>query len=80
MDVEDIVLVGSVRESVRSHALSVNPMEIKDCIEAWKKGEPWSPVKMGAPESSASAIAEATDMPLAPLHPFASAQRKPSRK
>ncbi|KAI0250055.1 hypothetical protein BJV78DRAFT_1128587 [Lactifluus subvellereus] len=45
MNFEDIVLIGSVRESVRSQELSVNPAEIKDCIEAWKKGEPWSPVK-----------------------------------
>jgi hypothetical protein len=52
MNFEDIVLVGSVRESVRSHMLSVNPVkpaEIKDCIEAWKKGEPWSPAKVPDP-------------------------------
>ncbi|KAI0250056.1 hypothetical protein BJV78DRAFT_1323137 [Lactifluus subvellereus] len=43
MNCKDIVLVGSVRESVRSHTLSVHPAEIKDCIEAWKKKEPWNP-------------------------------------
>ena len=62
MDVEDIVLVGSVRESVRSHALSVHPAKIKDCIEAWKKGEPWNPVEMDAPEPPAPAIPEAVDV------------------
>jgi hypothetical protein len=43
MDVEDIVLVGSVRERVRSSTLTVEPSEIRSCIEAWKKGEPWRP-------------------------------------
>ncbi|KAI0249057.1 hypothetical protein BJV78DRAFT_1230985 [Lactifluus subvellereus] len=38
MDFEDIVLIGSVRESVRSHTHSVHPAESKDCIEASKKG------------------------------------------
>jgi len=43
MDFEDVVLVGSVREAVRSNTLTVKPTEIKDCIEAWKRGEPWTP-------------------------------------
>jgi hypothetical protein len=80
MDVEDIVLVGSVRESVRSHALSVNSAEIKDCIEAWKKGEPWSPIEEDAPETPASAIPAAANMGFGTPHPLASAQRKPTRR
>jgi hypothetical protein len=43
MDFEDVVLVGSVREAVRSNTLRVKSTEIKDCIEAWKRGEPWTP-------------------------------------
>ncbi|KAI0295261.1 hypothetical protein BC826DRAFT_1009140 [Russula brevipes] len=43
MDFEDVVLVGSVREAVRSNTLTVKSTEIKDCIEAWKRGEPWTP-------------------------------------
>jgi hypothetical protein len=45
MDFKDIVLVGSVRESIRSHKLSVKLEEILDCIQAWEKGEPWSPAE-----------------------------------
>ncbi|KAI0002271.1 hypothetical protein BJV74DRAFT_765562 [Russula compacta] len=41
MDVEDIVLVGSVRETVRSHVLAVKSAGIGDCIEAWRSGKPW---------------------------------------
>ena len=47
MDFEDIVLIGSVRERVRSRTLTltVKPSEVRSCIEAWKKGEPWSGVE-----------------------------------
>ena len=41
MDVEDIVLVGSVRETVRSHVLAVKSAGIGDCIVAWRSGKPW---------------------------------------
>ena len=43
MDFEDVVLVGSVRQNVRSPTLTTNSAGIKDCIQAWKSGEPWSP-------------------------------------
>jgi hypothetical protein len=44
MDFEDVVLVGSVRQTVRSPTLMVQGAEIRNCIRAWKRGEPWSPV------------------------------------
>ena len=44
MDFEDVVLVGSVRQTVRSSSLIVRGAEIRSCIRAWKRGEPWSPV------------------------------------
>jgi hypothetical protein len=44
MDFEDVVLVGSVRQTVRSNSLMVRGAEIRNCIRAWKRGEPWSPV------------------------------------
>lgn len=42
MNFEDVVLVGSVREQVRNQALVVNSADICDCIEALKRGEPWT--------------------------------------
>ena len=42
MDFEDVVLVGSVREKVRNQARMVNSAEICDCIEALRRGEPWT--------------------------------------
>ena len=44
MDFEDVVLVGSVRQTVRSPTLAVRSVEIRNCIRSWKRGEPWSPV------------------------------------
>ena len=44
MDFEDVVLVGSVRQAVRSSTLRVRGVEIRSCIRAWKRGESWSPV------------------------------------
>ena len=43
MDFEDVVLVGSVRQNVRTSTLTTNGAGIRDCIQAWKRGEPWSP-------------------------------------
>ena len=37
MDLEDVALVGSVRESIRSHSftnITVKPRELEDCVEA----------------------------------------------
>ena len=42
MDSEDVILVGSVRQTARSSTLAVDGMGIKNCIQAWQSGEPWS--------------------------------------
>jgi hypothetical protein len=39
MTIEDVILVGSVRESVRSHTLTVESAGIIDCIEALRNGK-----------------------------------------
>ncbi len=44
MDYEDVMLVGSVRQAVRSSALTFNRAEIRNCIQKWKSGEPWNSV------------------------------------
>jgi len=44
MDFGDVVLVVSVRQTVRSPTLTVNGAGIRDCIQAWRSGEPWRPV------------------------------------
>jgi len=62
MDFEDVVLLGSVRQNVRSLTLTTNEAGIRDCIQAWRSGEPWSPGPTavsrpptpGTPTSSAS--------------------------
>ncbi len=41
MNIEDVVLVGSVRESVRSQEPTVASAGIMDCIKALKSGKPW---------------------------------------
>ena len=43
MDFEDVVLVGSVRQTVRSPTPTVNSAGIKECIQAWRNEEPWRP-------------------------------------
>jgi hypothetical protein len=60
MDLEDVVLVGSVREKIRNQALTVNSAGIRDCIEARRRGEPWeqpnsapTPQAMQAPTATA---------------------------
>lgn len=78
MDVEDVVLVGSVREKVRKHTLTVNLAEIRDCIEARRNGEPWEqpvsvPKPLGLPPSLVS-----TPKPEPALHdPAASWDMRP---
>jgi len=44
MDFEDVVLVGSVRQAVRSSVLTVNGTGVGNCIRAWKGEEPCSSV------------------------------------
>jgi hypothetical protein len=50
MGLEDVILVGSVREKVRTHALTANSAGIMDRIKAWGSVEPgeW-PVRVPAP-------------------------------
>jgi hypothetical protein len=68
MDFEDIVLVGSVRERVRSRTLTANPSEIRSCIDAWKKGEPWSRVESesGPPSPAMPPVMLGTPSPAMP--------------
>ena len=51
MDFEDVMLVGCVRPTVRSSALTVGAAGIRSCIQGWKGGEPWSSVSMAGPSS-----------------------------
>lgn len=49
MGLEDVILVGSVREKVRTHALTADSAGIMDRIKAWGSVEPWErPVASGA--------------------------------
>jgi hypothetical protein len=41
LTIEDVILVGSVRESIRSRTLTVKSAGIMDCIEALRSGKPW---------------------------------------
>ena len=40
MGLEDVILVGSVREKVRTHALTADSAGIMDRIKAWGSAEP----------------------------------------
>ena len=44
MDFEDVLLVGSARQNVRSSTLTVDGTEIGNCIRAWKSERPGSTV------------------------------------
>jgi hypothetical protein len=73
LDFEDVVLVGSVRQNVRSTTLATDGAGIRDCIQAWRSGEPWSrpptphsPVGSPAPTHPAPA-----SRPSARVNPFA---------
>jgi hypothetical protein len=46
MDFEDVILVGSVRQTARSSTLTVDGTGIMNCIRAWQSREPWSPVTL----------------------------------
>lgn len=56
MTVEDVVLITTVREGIRPHALQVDPDEIPNCIEAVKIGihAGTGPGALGSAESSSS--------------------------
>lgn len=50
MGLEDVILVGSVREKVRTHALPANSADIMNRIKAWGSVEPWEqPVGVPTP-------------------------------
>jgi len=50
MGLEDVILVGSVREKVRTHAITANSATIMDRIKAWGSVEPRErPVGVPAP-------------------------------
>ena len=46
VDFEDVILVGSVRQTTRSSTLTVRGTGIMNCIQAWQNREPWSPVTL----------------------------------
>jgi hypothetical protein len=60
MDFEDVVLVGSVRQTVRSSTLTVDATGIGNYVRAWKTGKPCSsvpdppdkPVQIHLPQSA----------------------------
>jgi hypothetical protein len=58
MDFEDVVLVGSVRQTVRLPTPTVNCAKIRECIQAWRNGEPWKP----------ASDVEFANRPLSPNH------------
>ena len=41
MEFEDVILVGSVRQTARSSTLTVGEKGIMSCIQAWQNREPW---------------------------------------
>jgi hypothetical protein len=43
MDFEDVVLIESVRETIRSRSLRVLASGIRECIETHRRGETWTP-------------------------------------
>jgi len=49
MDLEDVVLVGSVREKVRTHATTVNSADMMDRIKAWSGKQRERPAEVPAP-------------------------------
>jgi len=49
MELDDVVLIVSVREKIRVQTLTVNSAGIRDRIEAWRSGEPWDQPAVPAP-------------------------------
>jgi len=79
MDFEDVVLLGSVRQDVRSATLRTNGAGIRDCIQAWRNGEPWSPgpADLSRPPTPGTPVASRPPTPtgrLAPAAPLAGAR------
>ena len=61
MDFEDVILVGSVRQTTRSSTLTVGGTGIMNCIQAWQSRKPWSPVTL--PVAGPSSIPVPLDGP-----------------
>jgi hypothetical protein len=70
MDFEDVVLVGSVRQTVRSSTLTVDGTGIGNFVRAWKSGKPCSSVP-GPPNNPVQ-----THLPQG--RPFSSLAMKPT--
>ena len=64
MDFEDVILVGSVRQTARSSTLTVESTGIRNCIQAWQKREPWSAVTL--PVAGPSSVPVPPDTPVTP--------------
>ncbi|KAI0268463.1 hypothetical protein BGY98DRAFT_1019450 [Russula aff. rugulosa BPL654] len=73
MDFEDVVLVGSVREEVRNNAVTVNSAGISDCIEALRRGEPWTMPLVATPAPPSSSSNSAFGTTGFPAKPFGQA-------
>jgi hypothetical protein len=61
MDFEDVILVGSVRQSARLSTLTVGRAGIMNCIQAWQSRKPWSSVTL--PVARPSSIPVPLDEP-----------------
>jgi hypothetical protein len=61
MEFEDVILVGSVRQTTRSYTLTVDGTGIMNCIQAWQSREPRSSVAL--PVAGLSSIPVPPDGP-----------------
>jgi hypothetical protein len=61
MDFEDVILIGSVRQTARSSTLTVGNTGIMNCIQASQSREPWSSVTL--PVAAPSSISLPLDRP-----------------
>ena len=57
MDFEDVILVGSVRQTARPSTLTVESTGIRNCIQAWQSREPWSSVPVAEPSPVTLSVA-----------------------
>jgi hypothetical protein len=71
MDFEDVVLVGSVRQTVRSSDLVVDGAGIREHIQAWGSEEPSSPVSEPSDICTLSVGPQSPPLDWAPSPPLA---------
>jgi hypothetical protein len=64
MDFEDVILVGSVRQTIRSPTLTVNGAGIGDCIQTLKSGKSWMPPVSNPPDVRAE-VSPSEPLPMA---------------